>query len=79
MNLSEGETHVRPLALATALPFAAVRLAGPLWARAGAGAWFPLLREAWGYLDPQGAFQQVFRPAPVVPAATLTLEVRAGS
>ena len=43
------------------------------------GAWFPLLRERWGYVDGGGVFEQVFRPAPVVPAATLTLELHAGS
>ncbi len=79
VNLVDGESHVRPLVLATLLPFAAVRLVGPLWARAEAGAWFPLLRERWGYVDGRGVFEPVFRPAPVVPAATLTLEVHAGS
>jgi hypothetical protein len=79
VNLLDGETHVRPLVLATLLPFAAVRLAGPVWIRAEGGAWVPLLRERWGYLDPSGMFAEVFRPAPVVPAATLTLELRVGS
>ena len=79
MNLIDGESHARPLLLATLLPFAAVRLIGPLWVRAEAGAWVPLLRERWGYLGPRGGFEEVFRPAPVVPAATLTLELRAGS
>jgi hypothetical protein len=79
INLAEGESHVRPLLLATLVPFAAVRLGGPFWARLSAGAWFPLLRERWGYLDARGAFEEVFRPAPVVPAATLTLEAQAGS
>lgn len=80
VNLIDGESRVRPLVLATVLPFvAAVRLAGPVWARAEAGAWFPLLRDPWGYLDARGEFEQVFRPAAVVPAAALTLELRAGS
>jgi hypothetical protein len=79
VNLLEGESHVRPLVLATILPFAAVRLAGPLWLRAEAGAWIPFLRERWGYIDPSGTFNEVFRPAPAVPAATLTLELRVGS
>lgn len=79
VNLAAGDDHVRPLVLATLMPFLAVRLAGPVWARAGAGAWIPLLRERWGYLDARGTFEEVFRPAPVIPAATLTLEVQAGS
>jgi hypothetical protein len=79
VNLVDGNSHPRPLVLATLLPFAAVRLAGPLWARAEAGAWVPLLRERWGYVDARGVFEPVFRPAPVVPAAMLTLEIRAGS
>jgi hypothetical protein len=79
VNLSDGEALVRPLVLATLLPFASVRLAGPLRVRAEAGAWFPLLRERWGYLDARGGFEEVFRPAPVVPVATLTLELQAGS
>jgi hypothetical protein len=79
VNLLEGESSVRPILFATLLPFAAVRLAGPLWARAEAGAWFPLLRERWGYLDDRGAFDEVFRPAPVVPAATLSIEIQSGS
>ncbi len=79
VNLIDGDSHARPLLLATLLPFAAVRLAGPLWIRGEAGAWFPLLRERWGYLDALGVFETVFRPAPVVPTATLTFELRAGS
>jgi hypothetical protein len=69
VNLSDGENHLRPLVLATLVPFVAVRLTGPLWARLEAGAWFPLLRERWGYLDGRGAFVTVFRAAPVVPTA----------
>ena len=79
VNLSDGASHVRPVLLATLLPFAAVRLAGPAWARVEAGAWFPLLRERWGYVDAHGAFQELFRMAPVVPAAMFTLELHAGS
>ena len=79
LNLLDGQSHVRPLVLATLLPFAAVRLAGPVWLRAEGGAWVPLLRERWGYIDPSGMFDEVFRPAPVVPAAALTLELHAGS
>jgi hypothetical protein len=79
VNLIDGESHVRPLFFAALLPFAAVRLTGPLWARAEAGAWFSLLREPWGYLDARGVFNEVFRPALVIPTATLTLELHAGS
>ncbi len=79
VNLSEGQSHLRPLVLATLVPFAAVRLAGPVWARLAAGAWIPFLRERWGYVDAGGSFETVFRPAPVVPTGTLTLEVQGGS
>jgi hypothetical protein len=78
LDLYDGESHVRPLFFVSLLPFAALRLAGPVWARAEAGAWFPVLREGWGYLDPMGTFHEVFRPGLAVPAGALTLEVRTG-
>jgi hypothetical protein len=79
VNLAEGEVHVRPLAFASLLPFASVRVTGWFRIRTEAGVWVPLLRERWGYLDPQGVFEEIFRPAPVVPWAGLTLEVQPGS
>jgi hypothetical protein len=79
VNLLDGESHMRPLVLATLAPFVMVRLGGPVWARVEAGAWFPLLREPWGYLNARGVFTELFRPAPVVPAAALTFDVQSGS
>jgi hypothetical protein len=78
-NLSDGEGHVRPLILMTLLPFAAAHLAGPLWARVEGGAWVPLYRDAWGFNDYKGTPVQVYRPAPLVPAGALTLELQIGS
>jgi hypothetical protein len=69
---------VRPVVLLTLLPSVAVRLVGPLWARAEGGAWFPLLVERWGFLGPHGTFEQVYYPYPV-PAGALTLELQTGS
>lgn len=79
VGLVDGANPDAPIVYATLLPFVGVRLAGPLWARAEAGARFTLLRQRWGFLDARGAFEQVYRPAIVAPSAALTLELRVGS
>jgi hypothetical protein len=79
LNLLDGESHVRPLVLVTLMPFAAVRLGGPVWTRLEGGVWFPLLRDPWGYLNTRNAFVEIFRPGIVVPAAALTFEIQSGS
>jgi hypothetical protein len=79
LNLLEGESHVRPLLLVTAMPFVAVRLGGPVWTRLQGGLWFPLLRDPWGYLNTRNAFVEIFRPGVVIPAAALTFELQSGS
>ena len=78
VDVIDGESHVVPLIQLTALPFVAVRLAGPVWVRAEAGASFSLVRQVW-FLDSGGTVEQLYRAPPVLPAGTLTLELQTGS
>jgi hypothetical protein len=79
IGLTDGQNPVRPLVIASLLPYGALRLTPPFWVRAEAGAWFPLLRESWGYLDRGVDYVEVHRPAVVVPTAGLAFEIRTGS
>jgi hypothetical protein len=68
----------RGLYFAGLAPYAALRLAGPVWLRAELGVDVPFRRDRWGYLDAAGAYTVVHRTAAVVPSGALTLEFRGG-
>jgi hypothetical protein len=53
-----------------------LRLAGPLGLGVQLGAGVPLSRDAYDYTRANGAVQEVFRTAPIVPMADIGLEIR---
>jgi hypothetical protein len=69
----------QPIPLLSVLPFVGLRVGGPIWIRAEVGAWFPLLRERWGFFDTSDTYVTVHRAGAAVPTAALGLEVRTGS
>ncbi len=74
-----GSSPVRPLVFLELLPYAALKLVGPVWLRLEGGILVPLLRESWGFGDSLGRFETLYRAAAVVPSGALTLELRTGS
>ncbi len=78
LDLTAGQSHVRPLVVVPVLAQGALRLFGPLWLRAEAGILVPLVRERWGFRDAGGSYVPVFQPDSVAPTGTLGLELRTG-
>jgi hypothetical protein len=76
VGFTQETTLVRPSLFTPLLLEGGARLFGPVWGVVEAGAFIPWLRERWGFVDPLGSYQVVYRVAPVVPTASIGIEIR---